>query len=292
MARQFGGEKCALCLERPSSPDGEHVFPRWFLKMFPEEEGPYTWYVNGEPVLTRDGSPRSHTSIGAVKLPMCQWCNGILDKRFEKRAKALLRSLMATSGNVSFTPAEGTTLGLWFLKTWLLLAHPAARDSEPGIAPHRWGSMEEGLFGWMIDDGPPPTGLSLWVFKRGEQLHEPPSTRRVALPTVVADGHEIEFRAMRAGVRFLDVSLVYHPDWKIEHPLEVEGRALRLWPPNPGRGVVDFSPLPEVDSREFAWLKGPRLQFAAGAFGRVDLPALSSSFNPLEAVPGVEMGAW
>jgi hypothetical protein len=29
---------------------------------------------------------------------------------------------------------------------------------------------------------------------------------------------------------FLDVELVYHPGWEIEHPLEVDGRAARLWP--------------------------------------------------------------
>jgi hypothetical protein len=58
-----------------------------------------------------------------------------------------------------------------FLKTWLLLAHPAAQESDP---------------------------------------------------------RSLQFRAKRAGVLFLDVSLVYHPGWEIEHPLEAAGRALRL----------------------------------------------------------------
>lgn len=267
------------------------MWPRWLFKMFPEDEGPYTWHVNSQPVLRRDGSPRAHSSIGAVKLPMCSSCNGVLDKRFEKPAKTLIRSLMATPENVTFPPDEATTVGLWFLKTWLLLSHPAARDADPSVAPARWNSIEESLLRWMLEDRPPPQGISLWVFRRGEQSPVRPSTRQVALPTVVVDGREIEFRATRVGVRFLDVSLVYHPGWEIEHPLQVEGRALRLWPTHAG-ALVEFAKLPGVDPREFAWLTGPLLRFAPGAFETCERPALSSSFNPLQQVPGVEMGAW
>jgi hypothetical protein len=43
--------------------------------------------------------------------------------------------------------------------------------------------------------------------------------------SAIADGRTIQFRARCAGVLFLDVSLVYHPGWEIEHPLKAADRA-------------------------------------------------------------------
>jgi hypothetical protein len=71
MPKQLRGETCVLCQVRPSSPTGEHVWPRWLLKRYPPGEGKYAWWVSGKPVLKRDRQPRKHTSAGAVKLPMC-----------------------------------------------------------------------------------------------------------------------------------------------------------------------------------------------------------------------------
>lgn len=248
---KFVREKCVLCLNRPSSPKGEHVLPRWLLKMFPSSEGPYSSYVNGEPVRKRDGSPRMDKSLNRITAPMCSSCNGLLDTRFEKPGKPLVRRLFERDANVVFSPAEVRTLGLWFVKTWLLTAHPRAIDSQEGIPSLAWNPVECELCSWMIRDQAPPPGLSVWILRRAEEHGDQPETRYVPLPTVVADGREIEFQVMRAGIRFLDVSLVYHPEWEIEHPLEDEGRALRLWPPKAAL-AIDFSTLPEIDTREFA----------------------------------------
>lgn len=283
MAKQFDGKTCVFC-PRPSSRGGEHVWPQWFLDMFPPEEGPYTSWVNGEPVLKRNGDRRAHPAMGRVKLPACIACNAELFKRFEKPAKELIRELMTPSGSAIFEDEAATIVSLWFLKTWLLLAHPKARDSEPGITPSRWHSVSEDLWTWMVNDQPPPAGLSVWVARIGDSVPNVSATRHVPLPTVVADGREVEFMSMRAGVRFLDVSLAYHPGWEINHPLEVEGRALRLWPRNPDE-PADFGSLPSVNPKDTSWLKGPRLQFSPGTFPSPDLPPLSADLNLMMDLP-------
>jgi hypothetical protein len=114
-------------------------------------------------------------------------------------------------------------------------------------------------------------------------------TQHIPLPTVIADGRTIQFRAKRAGVLFLDVSLVYHPGWEIEHPLEAAGRALRLWPRS-ADAEADFASLPPVHSKVMGWLKGPTLYFLPGALRSANLPSLSPSFDPMGLLPQFTSG--
>ena len=81
-------------------------------------------------------------------------------------------------------------------------------------------------------------------------------TRHIPLPTVVADGRKIEFRVKRAGLRSLDVSLLYHPGWEIAHPLEADGRALRLWPREVDSGVADSASLQPVHPQGYGLGRG------------------------------------
>lgn len=53
------------------------------------------------------------------------------------------------------------------------------------------------------------------------------------------------------GIRGLDVTVVWHPGWPIEHPLVAEGRAAVLWP-NPG--VIDFEALGEVREGDVSFM--------------------------------------
>jgi hypothetical protein len=137
MPKQFQGKTCVLCRVRTSSPTGEHVWPLWLLKAFPAGKG-YTWWINGKQLLNREGQPREQEAVDKVKLPVCIECNNILSRRFEQPAKPCIRSLLDRNGNVVFDGGDGMTVALWFLKTWLLLAHPAARESDPDVTPARW----------------------------------------------------------------------------------------------------------------------------------------------------------
>jgi hypothetical protein len=113
---------------------------------------------------------------------------------------------------------------------------------------------------------------------------EPTATQHIPLPTVIADGRTIQFRAKRAGVLFLDVSLV-PPGVGDRAPLEVAGRALRLWP-RAADAEADFVSLPPVHSKDMGWLKGPTLYFLLpGALGSPNLPPLSPSSDPVELLP-------
>jgi hypothetical protein len=134
MPRQFEGMTCVLCLCRESSPNGEHVLPSWFMDQFPESEGPFTREVKGVPETKRDGvTVRTQTSLARVKLPCCDECNGILGQRFEHEAKPVVRRLMAADGQMELSREEVDILGICLLKTWLLLAHPASRDTDPEV---------------------------------------------------------------------------------------------------------------------------------------------------------------
>jgi hypothetical protein len=260
------------------------VLPLWLKsELWPQKKGEYRSWVNGEPVRNRLGQPRKDDSWG-IKLPACDACNRILNQRFEQPAKRHIRDLMAQNGNAILGGADAMDVALWFLKTWLLWAHPAARVSVPRIAPPRWDGVGDDLYTWIVTDQLPPAGLSIWVTKRREEETEDAATRHIPLPTVVADGRRIEFRVKRASLRWLDVSLVYHPGWEIDHPLEADGRALRLWPRESDTGA-DFASLPPVHPRDTVWLEGPTIHFATGAFGRGDLPPLSPSFNPMDLGP-------
>lgn len=259
--------------------------------MFPSSKGPYTWHVNGRPVMKRDGSPRSHSALSRVKVPACRECNGILATRFELPAKPLIRRLFEADGHADFDGAEAHTVALWLLKTWLLLAHPAAIDSAPGVAPEGWGDVHDDLWTWVVKDQPPPEGLSLWA-RRRPLIRPSGPLRHIPLPTIAANGRETRFACKRAGVGFVDISLVYHPGWPIEHPLERDGHVLRLWPRDPDM-PTRFSSLADT-GEDIAWLKGPRLHFFDGMFPHPELPPLSADLNVMTDLPiqFLRMAAW
>jgi len=176
------------------------------------------------------------------------------------------------------------------LKTWLLTGHPAAQASDPRSSPARFDLSEapQELYGWLVEEKPPPAGLSVWA-TRGAQAATNGSPRyRIPLPTVTADGRttrfqELAFRLDLVDGGVLDIELVYHPGWEIEHPLERESRAMRLWPRD-GRRVLDLGALPVLEAHELSWGRGPRLVFAPESYNgeqRAPLSAETSfSFFP------------
>ncbi len=267
---------------------GEHVLPSWLLEMFPVDK--YTWHIDGAPVLKRDGTPRTHNTVGSVTLPVCPdpHCNKILNDRFENPAKPVIRRVMATEGSVVLGATDVAALGLWLVKTWLLLAHPALRHAEPAIAPETWNlsRKSEDLYRWMIDGEQPPEGLTLWVSRRSAVVDVAVETRHIWLPTVVADGKTIAFEVWCSSLRFLDVTLAYHPGWPIDYPLERERRAVRLWP---APDSADLADLPPVDTRDTAWIDGSEIGFAPGIFPNHNpLPPLSPGTGWfIEPVPGI-----
>jgi hypothetical protein len=275
MSKQFGNEHCLFC-QRPSSRSGEHVLPTWLLKMFDPADGPYRTFVDGKPQLDRVGRHREHSSAVRVKVPMCEQHNAALDRRFETSAKPVIRRIFESEGSLTLSAVEARTAGTWFVKTWLLLAHPRARPSHPEFMPSPWTPVGSDLYGWMVTGQPLPDGLSLWLTRGNRQPSGRSKPRRIPLPTVRADGAEIEFQSLQFGLRSLEISLVYHPGWAIDHPLERERRAVRFWPLATAE-PIDLSALPSVGPNDTNWLKGPRVGFKPGTYRHAALPPLSEA---------------
>lgn len=103
--------------------------------------------------------------------------------------------------------------GLWFAKIILLATHPLALHQHPEINKHRIiGEWETEDFSWLIEGTPPPSDLSLWVF-RAEQEEGTP-TARVLLPKVVQlDDGTTPFPMTMITLEGICLTLVYHPGW-------------------------------------------------------------------------------
>jgi hypothetical protein len=169
------------------------------------------------------------------------------------------------------------------LKTWLLTAHPSARSFDPVGSVPRFELTEvpDDLYGWSVSGRRPPLGLSVWATRHARRPPDSDDPYRIPLPTVLADGWTARFQELThgldlVGAGYLDFSLVYHPGWEIAHPLEAEGRAIRLWPRD-NRRALDLGSFPLVDARELRWYRGPRLLFAPGAYRTEEREPLSAS---------------
>jgi hypothetical protein len=79
------------------------------------------------------------------------------------------------------------------------------------------------------------------------------------------------------GASFLQLTVVFHHGWEIDHPLETASRSLRLWPRHVGDSI-DFAALPASTPNELRWVPGGlRVTFTPGAYKHAKPPALSST---------------
>ena len=194
---------------------------------------------------------------------MCQQHNAILNTRFGQPAKLIIRRLLGSSGNALLDAAEVEVAALWYVKTWILLTHPKVVWSQPGWDPRPWEPAAIDLYGWMVSGQPPPLGLSAWAFKHGGRRVADDDVRRLPLITMVVDGQTVQFQAMCLAQGAIEVQLAYHPGWEIDHPLEREHRAVRLWP-RPSAGEADFAALSIVERGDVRWSQGSLLMFPPG----------------------------
>lgn len=293
--RGLKDQTCVLCNNAPASRQGEHVLPRWFLEAFPPQTGRFTTYTGAKRSRKPDGTIRPPQEVfSRVLLPVCagkHGCNGRLERNFERTAKPIVRRLW--QGRLSLSESEAFDFAVWVLKTWLLTAHPARVISDPGWdeALAKWDpdASPDDLYRWTVTDPHrPPDGLSVWLTKTDPETRAGETTNRIPLPTVKADGGRTRFSVFACGMDFLDAGfldlhLVYHPGWPIEHPLELAGRAARLWP-RTSSAPLDLGTLPVVADGQVSWYEGPTVHFASGSFKGVARPPLSIE-TPLELFP-------
>jgi hypothetical protein len=277
---------CVLCRERPSSRSGEHVLKEDFIeKFFPNKDDRgeverYSLEIGGRPELDRDGSIWTQNNFPRIKLPCCKECNNTLNRRFEQPAKEIIWRLFS-DGSTCLNPNEMHLAGLWLLKTCLLFVHPEARQTARRAIPlPRWNltAIPSDMYSWMVKNQPPPVGLSVWISRVREPEPADPPTQQIVLPRIVVDGRSTQFQGSQRSIRFLGISLVYHPGWVIEHPLEVDGRAVRMWPYS-GSSTVSIAGLPTVSSQAITWATSPEIRFAPGMYEQANLPPLTVGMN-------------
>ena len=270
-------ELCALCDEgRLSTRSGEHVWPTWFLKRFPDTDGPYTLLKNGEPQRNRDGGAVTHSSIARVNLPACEVCNPELQRRFETNAKEPIRRMLDADGSIVLPAPEADAVSLWFVKTLMLLAHPRAEHSQLGGAMFPWDDpIEPDLYSWMVDGAAPPDYVSLWVQRPAGDSKIRSDTEYMPLPTVHAGAERYVSRHRQVGLGSLQFHVMVHPVWTVEHPLEATGQAIRLFPRE--SVDLDLNLLQACDGSALHWSGGPTLGFDPEWFDPTTLPPLSPS---------------
>lgn len=285
MPAPLDSKDCVLCRQARSSRKGEHVWPLWYLRSNLGRPGPYSWSISGEPIRRRDGSPIAPTEKTRVKIPVCERCNAELERRFETPAKDILRRLFACEGFFVLDSVDVRNVALWFIKTWLLLSHPESQYSNPRIDHHRFARWSAAapheFYEWMVTRRPPPPGISLWLYR---PANDDTSNRRsgplVPLPVVTADGKIVEHKCLEVTLYGLCLTLVFHPGWEIDHPLEAGGHAIRLWP-RATAARLDLTTLRPVSRAESVrWLRC-YIALAPGILGSGSLPPLSAADAPL-----------
>jgi hypothetical protein len=259
----FAGIDCVLCRQRLSLPRG----------------GPTQSLLAAEEDLVGASLTRDDPLVGTT-IPVCLRCTGVLGERFEQAARPAVEGLW--EGELRLRPPQARAFDLWVLKTWMLTAHPSAQAPDPRSSTGRFELSEvpDEIYGWMIEDKPPPSGLSVWATRGLRAATNGSPQYRIPLPTITAEGRTTRFQQFAARLDLLDsgaldIELAYHPGWAIDHPLERDGRAARLWPRD-GRRVLDLGALPVIEAPEVSWGRGPRLVFAPKSYRRESREPLSA----------------
>lgn len=269
---------CALCGQRLSTPDGEHVLPQALLRsLFPPESGPFTTTWGTPDTPSRTVVART---FQRAKLPCCLACNDLLNRRFENPGGSAGRRLLSED-NPILSEAELGNAALWLLKTWLLLVHPETTSNEGLPQPAAWTKAPPQLWAWLVDGSPVPDGLTLWVQDGINPGGEGGEESRLLLPEITADGRIVAFLGFSLGFAKRFVSLIYHPDWPIWHPGVTAGAVLQLWPPIDGQTLNGF---PKEPAHVIRFVYGSRIEFVDGVYGHQVLPPLTPDVPPYEPV--------
>lgn len=258
---------CIFCGD-PASRQGEHALPKAILKGWTGRD----WFceINGIPIPTRSGARRTSPHFPPYLLPACDRttsqndCNGTLNQLYEVPGKPVVRAVLDGSQALE-TPAQVVDLARWWIKTLLLLQHPACRftfvvDTDPAFAHLQrlaWdlpASIYQNLVKGIL-----PSDVSLWLatatsddVEGREQL---PELLRIYLPTTFdpegggGKPESLLWGCRQAGTPMLLFQLVIHPLCDFEHPFEQEGLAVRLWPDPPSRLEVGGLPVLGAEGR-------------------------------------------
>jgi hypothetical protein len=130
-----------------ASPTGEHVIPNALNRRVFGNSGPYSSFRNGQLDKPVDGNLMPE----AVKLPMCEHHNDVLNRCFEQRWLELIIGL-AQGSRVEMTSADLEGVAGWIAKTVLMFA--LMDDAKPRPAAE---------YEHVLATGRPPDHWSVWI---------------------------------------------------------------------------------------------------------------------------------
>ncbi len=293
MGNRFPGQACVFC-PNPSVGVGEHVWPAWFIAEF-HGQGPFTTSRAGVPYMKRDGAtPLTAEALFGVHVPACADCNAALDTTIEKPGKSVVRKLLAhadSNSELLLSADDCVTLARWLLKVGLLSAHPAAEHDHPGVERDedvpRLATVRPEWLDWMVAGGAPPEGFSVYVTRRDLRGEDPSPEieQHIVLPRVIVDGKDRNFMSPSFGFAGVNVTMVWHPGWPIQHAQVNASRAVRLLP-DPVQ--VDFGSLPQVHPKELAFWDGAggSTMLTTDQLARIARNPLSVDSDPMQAFFG------
>lgn len=229
---------CALCNTRNSSPAGEHVVPQWFWK-YCLATGPYVFEVNGGAVMNEDGTAEiSQNNRPYFQLNCCEECNDVLNRRFEQPC---IKAVQEAFSGADLTDGDAELASFWLLKTLLLMAHPSRKDGW-NINEIAWNdhSIDPELYEWMTSGALPPSDLSLFIH-RFSSSNQGTATMTMKLPRLMWSESQKHSQGALIGLKNWGFTLVHHPGWKFEHPLESDPTVEQIWPP---QGATNLSKIP------------------------------------------------
>lgn len=272
----------------PSVGVGEHVWPTWLLDDF-DDEGPFTVGRSGSPITRRDDiTPIGADRMYGVHVPMCGACNHALGVAVEEPAKPVVRQILQVGERESLPDlqlGEAEALARWAAKVAMLLQHPDARHDNERVERIGRESREEAWHpqwaSWLPGALATPSALSVYATRRAWRWEGEYSGARASifLPRLTVDGVDQCFMTWGCGIRGLDLRVVWHPNWEINHPLVATGRAARVWP---ARDPVLLSTLPVVDPRELSFVPAVgRLVVSQARFSKLSEVPLGVDADPL-----------
>lgn len=286
-----GVSMCEICGVQSAYGKGEHVFPAWCLKDADAAGQPkFGWSVNGQALLNRDGDPLQFQERQRLLLPACRDCNAKLDTRIEKAAKEPVRTLVASNWAGELDTGQWAAVGVWLAKILLFATHERAEYQHPEINRHRivgdWNTED---FAWLVNGDPPPSDLSLWVFRASQTKGA--RQARVLFPRSVrtSDGELAFFKLSSLSLEGISVTLAWHPGWAVAHPLVTTGQAWELLH-SPKTG--NLADLPLLPMNAIEWSR-PWLELAEGVRLDGSLPrlgAITDSPIPTELINVIHAG--
>lgn len=185
-----------------------------------------------------------------VLMHICRPCNQALNQRFEEPARPLIDSLMRKSWGGPLARSDWITVGQWWSKVLILLAHPSSRFGDGALQNHFKQHPDDRVqfdppldsLSWMTNGQQLPPALSLFVYRADPNSQSSGNPPALALPREVREatgatvGHCQALGLSTAGI---GVVVVWHPGLSVDHPHVRDGRAWELIRGAPVRGNLE-----------------------------------------------------